>query len=69
MTGPSARSGRARSRKGIVGIHPGSFRKSGKQKRLRDTELGRVYGKPKVETFEGLQVGMSKRKRREREPD
>jgi hypothetical protein len=30
---------------------------------LRDTELGRVYGRLKVGTFEGLQVGMLRTKR------
>jgi hypothetical protein len=33
---------------------------------LRDTELGRRYGKAKVEKFEGLQVGKLKRGRGEK---
>jgi len=33
---------------GIVGTHPGSFRKSGKQRSWRHTELGRAYGERDV---------------------
>src|SRR5882762_8143078 len=48
--------------------HPRCFGKW-QLKDLRDTELGRRYGKPNVGMVEGLQVGMLKRKRRGRPQD
>jgi hypothetical protein len=41
---------------GIVEVHPPVFSEQWQTKELRDTELGRVYGKPKVGTSEGLNV-------------
>jgi len=53
-----------RSVLGIVGTHPGSFRKSGKQRgcRIRNLEEGTENRRPQRWKVEGLQVGMLKTK-------
>jgi hypothetical protein len=50
---------------GIVGTHPGSFRKSCKQKELQDTELGRRYGRWEMKEVKEVEIKEAKRKMRE----